>query len=487
MVSILSLTLFYLLLSNAITLRRDKSILYSRVAIVILILTALIIYSNLYITFLSKGIGIFGGLFYTKYNNSIIQLFIILLSMIILNLTAFYPRKVWTEKYSSIYRLVFCKLIYYQTSIFNKMNELYIIIVHTDIPKPYSDIEYILKCPASWFTFNSKDEKFSDDDKSENKNSEEGSLDKEYVEPKEVNTLSERRNQGSLVVKIPDIKKDPAECKHKKFFRHVAEERDPAMLCDVCGNDNVTKDIGFCYTCCNCQNVYCRSCMFEWDNVEDEPEEVPLEKVPDFVPEPTGTPPNSWVSGEEYLYSYQKEPKDYIEAGEGYIGKTVLEARAKMANDNTSSSDGYNSPDAPYNAGNLGLGLARKFSNGKYNPCNHVFFKCSSGPNNPDIPNSLDAPNSNPDGFNRPDASNPDVPNSSDTPNSNPGDFNSSDTPNSNPDGFNSTEKAVPINPDAPNGSDAPNSPDAPNNQESPLDYVIGIENQEPLDILDPD
>ena len=92
---ILTLTLFYLLLSNAITLRRDKSILYSRVAIVILIFTALILYSNLYITFLSKGgLGIFGGLFYTKYNNSIIQLFIILLSIIILNLTAFYTRKV---------------------------------------------------------------------------------------------------------------------------------------------------------------------------------------------------------------------------------------------------------------------------------------------------------------------------------------------------------------------------------------------------------
>jgi len=120
--------LFILLLFNAITLRQDKSILYSRVAIVILILTALIIYSNLYIIFLSKGIGIFGGLFYTKYNNSIIQLFIILLSIIILNLTAFYPRKVWTEKYSSIYRLVFCKLIYYQTNILNKMNEQYKII-----------------------------------------------------------------------------------------------------------------------------------------------------------------------------------------------------------------------------------------------------------------------------------------------------------------------------------------------------------------------
>ena len=56
------------------------------------------------------------------------KLFIILLSIIILNLTAFYPRKVWTEKHSSIYRLVFCKLIYYQTNILNKMNEQYKII-----------------------------------------------------------------------------------------------------------------------------------------------------------------------------------------------------------------------------------------------------------------------------------------------------------------------------------------------------------------------
>ena len=68
--------------------------LYSRVAIVLLILTALIIYNNLYITFLAKGVGLFGGLFYTKYNNNIIQLFIVLLSIIILNITAFYPRKV---------------------------------------------------------------------------------------------------------------------------------------------------------------------------------------------------------------------------------------------------------------------------------------------------------------------------------------------------------------------------------------------------------
>jgi hypothetical protein len=37
---------------------------------VTLILTALIIYSNLYITFLAKGIELFGGLFYTYINDA---------------------------------------------------------------------------------------------------------------------------------------------------------------------------------------------------------------------------------------------------------------------------------------------------------------------------------------------------------------------------------------------------------------------------------
>jgi hypothetical protein len=58
-------SLIFLLLSNSITSRRDKSILYSRVAISILLLSALITYDNLSLLFLAKGIGIFGGLFHT--------------------------------------------------------------------------------------------------------------------------------------------------------------------------------------------------------------------------------------------------------------------------------------------------------------------------------------------------------------------------------------------------------------------------------------
>jgi hypothetical protein len=91
-----------------------------------------------------------------------------------------------------------------------------------------------------------------------------GSPDKQpYVEPKEEKPLlSERRNQGSLVVKMPDDE-DPAECKHKKFFAHMAEESDIDIPCDKCGKKDITKDIGFCYMCKLCSDIYCRSCMLE--------------------------------------------------------------------------------------------------------------------------------------------------------------------------------------------------------------------------------
>ena len=87
-------SLIFILLSNAITSRRDKSILYSRVAISILLLSALITYDNLSLLFLAKGIGIFGGLFHTSANTNTFHIFIFLITSVILLLTSFYPRKV---------------------------------------------------------------------------------------------------------------------------------------------------------------------------------------------------------------------------------------------------------------------------------------------------------------------------------------------------------------------------------------------------------
>jgi NADH-ubiquinone oxidoreductase chain 2 len=90
----LIISLILLLLSNSITLRRDKSILYSRATITILIIATLISYDNLYFLFLNKGIGIFGGLFHTTSTTTVFHIFILSISSVILLLTSFYPRKV---------------------------------------------------------------------------------------------------------------------------------------------------------------------------------------------------------------------------------------------------------------------------------------------------------------------------------------------------------------------------------------------------------
>jgi NADH-ubiquinone oxidoreductase chain 2 len=90
----LILTLIFVLLSNSVTLRRDKSILYSRTAITILVVSALITYNNLDFLFLNKGIGIYGGLFHTTSTTNVFHIFVLLVSSIILLLTSFYPRKV---------------------------------------------------------------------------------------------------------------------------------------------------------------------------------------------------------------------------------------------------------------------------------------------------------------------------------------------------------------------------------------------------------
>ena len=123
--------LIALLLSNSITLRRDKSILYSRATITILLICALITYDNLYFLFLNKGIGILGGLFHTTCTTAVFNIFILSITSVILLLTSFYPRKVWLKEYSSLDKLLFSKLIYYQTIILNKMGEQFKIIEYS--------------------------------------------------------------------------------------------------------------------------------------------------------------------------------------------------------------------------------------------------------------------------------------------------------------------------------------------------------------------
>ena len=117
-----------LLLSNAVSLRRDKSILFSRVGLIILVYSSLIALNSLYFTSLEGGIGLFGGLFHATSITQIFHIFIFLITAVILQLTSFYPRKVWIAEYSSLGRLFLYNFLYYRTKIVNKMGEQFKII-----------------------------------------------------------------------------------------------------------------------------------------------------------------------------------------------------------------------------------------------------------------------------------------------------------------------------------------------------------------------
>ena len=89
---ILSILLF--LISNAVSLRRDMSILYNRIAIIALlyaILQNLISFSIIS----NGGIGLHGGLFHVTNITLVFHIFLYFISILILQLTCFYPRKVW--------------------------------------------------------------------------------------------------------------------------------------------------------------------------------------------------------------------------------------------------------------------------------------------------------------------------------------------------------------------------------------------------------
>jgi len=121
-------SIIFILLSNAVTLRRDKSILFSRVAIIVLFYASLLAISGLYFNSLDTGIGLYGGLFHATSTTHVFHIFIFFISALILQLTAFYPRRVWLPEYSSINKLFLYNFLYYRTKIVNKMGEQFQII-----------------------------------------------------------------------------------------------------------------------------------------------------------------------------------------------------------------------------------------------------------------------------------------------------------------------------------------------------------------------
>lgn len=121
-------SIILIIFSNAVTLRRDKSILYSRIAIIALLYSSILAIGTLYMTNLDTGIGLFGGLFHATSTTHIFHIFIFLISAAILQITGFYPRRIWIAEYSSIRKLFLYNFRYYQKQIINKMGEQFKII-----------------------------------------------------------------------------------------------------------------------------------------------------------------------------------------------------------------------------------------------------------------------------------------------------------------------------------------------------------------------
>lgn len=115
------LSILSLLVSNAVTLRRDMSILFNRITIIALIYC--ILHDMLSLSVISKGIGLHGGLLHITNITQIFHIFVFFISILILQLTSFYPRKVWILEHSSLKHLVLNNFIYYRTKIINKMGE----------------------------------------------------------------------------------------------------------------------------------------------------------------------------------------------------------------------------------------------------------------------------------------------------------------------------------------------------------------------------
>ena len=124
-----------LVLSTALAIRRDSTILYSRIGLIILFYCIYLSYKNLFITYLDNGIGLFGGLFFISSITQSFHIFIFVISFLILNMTGFYPRKLISEKYMSLNKLLLTKLLFVKNSIVSniilKKGEQYSILEYT--------------------------------------------------------------------------------------------------------------------------------------------------------------------------------------------------------------------------------------------------------------------------------------------------------------------------------------------------------------------
>jgi NADH-ubiquinone oxidoreductase chain 2 len=106
-----------LLLVNAITFRREYTILFNRVAIFILLYSGIIGHGCLYVTCLDTGIGIYNGLFHSTAITHSFDLFIYIIAPIILLLTGFYARRILAIEFQNYWLFLFVTFIISTTTV----------------------------------------------------------------------------------------------------------------------------------------------------------------------------------------------------------------------------------------------------------------------------------------------------------------------------------------------------------------------------------
>lgn len=118
--------LLLLLFSNGLTIRPDSSVLYSRLGLIIVFYSLVGAFTSFHISYLEKGIALYGGLFHATPITHAIQIFILLIAGLILFMNAYYPRKK-ANKFTGMISTLFKKIKQY-ISIINKVSEQFTIL-----------------------------------------------------------------------------------------------------------------------------------------------------------------------------------------------------------------------------------------------------------------------------------------------------------------------------------------------------------------------
>lgn len=126
--------LSFLLYSNGLSNRQDTSIIYSRVAITIIFYCTISAFTSFYITYLEKGVALYGGLFNITPLNHSFQIFMFIISGLIILMSAFYPRKIQITMSNSLSK---------QTAMLYKTTKGYASVINKTLEQ-FTMIEYAL-------------------------------------------------------------------------------------------------------------------------------------------------------------------------------------------------------------------------------------------------------------------------------------------------------------------------------------------------------